>query len=289
VTNSTGLEDKAVIVTGSAQGIGFNVARHLCASGARVLLADIDAEELDRAASSLHEFGSRAEVAVCDVTNASDVARMAEDCIRSFGAIDGLVNNAAVYYLDLPWQYDPDAARRLIEVNVLGVMTCTAAVLPQMRAGRAGSIVNVTSGAFMGLPDMSVYGASKGAVASFTYCAAIDLARTGIRINAVSPLGATRMGKTSANYFTAAGRPGRLHPLPDPSNNAPLISYLLSDRSIGIHGQIVRIVGSKLCLVSHPDAIAESAVEADQWDLDAVDAAFRSRLCAHVQPIEVSH
>src|SRR3989442_1239065 len=136
---------------------------------------------------------------------------------------------------------------RGVEVNILGVMyTGIAAVKTMVAQGRGGAIVNVSSGASLGQRKLGVYSASKGAVASLTYSWALDLEEVGIRVNAICPLAHTRMVWSSE-------RASRKCP-PDrtPDRIAPLVVFLVSDRSSGITGQMIRCNGPELHLVGQP-------------------------------------
>jgi hypothetical protein len=137
-----------------------------------------------------------------------------------------------------------------------------------------GSIVNIPSGAQAGHPTLSSYGATKGAVASFTYGWALELRDRGVRVNAVSPMAATPM----TNYASH---------LPPAEVNSPPVLYLLSDASRAITGQVVRVIGKKLSLMCHPANIAP-VLERDAWTLDAVAEAFEQTLAAKLAPVGVA-
>ena len=221
---------------------------------------------------------------MADITDWEDAGRPIAECIRAFGRIDGLVNNAGLFHLAPLADFEPRAARSLIEVNVLGSLHCAAHAVKPMLAQGSGSIVNVTSGAHLGIPAMGVYGASKGAVASMTYTWAMELADSGIRVNALSPLAATRMTAETADYAKSQGQdPSRfLHTQP-PEANSPVVEYLLSDRAIGVTGQIVRIDRDELSLYGHPTVqMPPSRNGSADWSLESVartfDADLRHRL-----------
>jgi short-subunit dehydrogenase len=143
-----------------------------------------------------------------------------------------------------------------------------------MKAQGSGVIVNATSGASMGVADTSVYGATKGAVTAFTYDLAIDLQSSGIRVNAISPLADTRM-EPPRPLSTAR---------PEPDTIAPAVVYLLSDLAAEITGQVVRVAGRVLTLVTAP-RLRQPASIRERWTVDSIAEEFRTTLGPHLQPL----
>src|SRR5262249_37341389 len=147
--------------------------------------------------------------------------------------------------------------RSIIEVNLLGTAFCGVHAIRRMLDQGYGSIVNTVSGAMVGLSFSSAYGASKAGVAALTWSWASDLAGSGVRVNAVSPMAFTRMvaidppEEFEGDWFAA-----RLPALQvTPEQNAPVVIYLLSDLSAGVHGQVVRIQGQELALMRKPEIV----------------------------------
>lgn len=155
---------------------------------------------------------------------------------------------------------------------MLGVIYCGIAAVERFRHhGGSGVIVNVTSGGHVGMPGLSVYGATKGAVASLTYGWAVDLADLGVRVIGFSPLAQTRM----ANFATG---------LPDPDRVALAVPYLLSDASVGLSGQVVRFDGTRLSLLRLP-VFSGPFESREDWSVTAVAEALGGPLRASVQPV----
>jgi NAD(P)-dependent dehydrogenase (short-subunit alcohol dehydrogenase family) len=200
------LAGKVAIVTGGAKGIGFAVAEALAARGAAVVIADVEGAEA--AAAKLRSKEARATGVAVDVASETDTAKMAAAATSAFGGIDILVNNAAIFTSLTPRPFeeiDPADWRRVMDVNTTGVFLCARAVLPAMKAGGGGRIVNISSGvAFKGNPWFSHYVASKGAVLSFTRALATELGRHNVLVNSVAP-GFTLSDGVVANPTLVAG------------------------------------------------------------------------------------
>lgn len=271
---------KAIVITGAGAGLGAAYARHAASCGAAVVTNDIDRTAADRVAAELAAAGARAISVPGDVSNWTFAARLVDACCDAFGGIDGLVNNAGVLrHGDIFAMTEADL-RRMLDVNVVGTAACAAAAARRMREARAGAIVNVTSGSQAGDIALGAYGASKGAVATLTYAWALELAEFGVRVNAVSPLAQTSMSAANSAFLARqnAHRPIPLSTLPAPEASAPVVSFLLSDEARAVNGQVVRIAGRQLSLVSHP-MIAAPVLDGE-WTLDAVRGAFASTLAA---------
>lgn len=266
------LQDRAIVVTGAGTGLGRAYAIAAGAAGARVVVNDIDAEAARATATSI---GDAAISVVGSVSNWDDAARVIETCVESFGAIDGLVNNAGVLHAGAAWEDTETAIRRTVEVNVLGAMFCGVHALRSMVARGSGSIVNVVSGSMLGIPHLSTYGATKGAIASLTWGWAVEAEGTGVRVNALSPIARTEMG----NAWSLSDRNDDDNP--DPEIIAPAAVYLLSDLSSVLHGQILRFNGRAVGLLS-PPRVELTSVELTDWTADdiatAVDAELADRL-----------
>ena len=268
------LAGKAVLVTGAGRGIGLATALHLARNGAAIAVNDIDEGLARDAARSIAEEGHRAIAVPGSVADWDRCATMVDETVRAFGRLDGLVNNAGLHYQALPWDEEPDRLRATVEVNVLGAMFCATHVARQMR-GQAGggAIVNLTSGAALGIPNRAVYGATKGAMLSYTVNLAGDLAPHGIRVNALAPLAATRMTDPALDERDHGAQAGEFEGIPAAEAIAPVIAWLLSDAAAGVTGRTVRFTGRQLSLVA-PAALAPPVLERDDWSAAELDRAL---------------
>ena len=178
------LDDRVVIVTGGAQGIGRAIAQRLHDEGATVVIADLQGHEA--AAEELDGLGVRV-----DVSSEADTKAMAAAALGRYGRIDGLVNNAGIYSSLVPKpfeQIDVDEWRKVYDVNVLGMFLATRAVVPAMREAGYGRIVNIASGTpYKGVPFLLHYVTSKGAVITMTRALAKEVSGDGILVNTVAP------------------------------------------------------------------------------------------------------
>jgi 3-oxoacyl-[acyl-carrier protein] reductase len=188
-----GLEDKVVIVTGGAHGIGKAYCLGFGKAGARVVIADIDKPAGERLAGEITVGGTRALAVQVDVSNEGAAKKMAAETLESFGRIDVLVNNAAVFSV-VPMNrgriesIDPDEWDRLMAVNLRGLFFCCRAVLPVMRAQKSGKIITIASGTvFAGSPGRIHYVTSKAATIGFTRTLAREAGEDNINVNCLAP------------------------------------------------------------------------------------------------------
>ncbi len=184
--NQLDFNGRVAVVTGGAAGIGLATARRLAASGARVALWDRDADALAKAASDL---SGRPLVQEVDVADPDAVERAAQATRAAFGRVDVLVCSAGITGPNTAtWEYPVDAWRRVYDVNVHGLFYCNRAIVPLMQRKDYGRIVNIASVAGKeGNPNASAYSSSKAAVIGLTKSLGKELARTGIRVNCVTP------------------------------------------------------------------------------------------------------
>jgi len=183
------LEDRLVLITGAASGIGFECARSFAKRGARLVISDVNAEALEKARLELTAGGARCHAFPCDVASEASVNAFAAAVHRDVGTVDALVNNAGVAFLG-SFEETPLAQwRRILDINVLGIVHCVNAFLPSMRAaGGKRKIVNVASLAgFAPAPNMSAYGASKHAVVGLSEVLALELHDTDVSVLIVCP------------------------------------------------------------------------------------------------------
>lgn len=273
------LDGKAIVITGAGSGLGAAYARHCAELGARLVVNDVDAAAAERMAAEIAAGGGTAVASAGSVASWDYAGALIEACVEAFGRIDGLLNNAGILRHGRITEMSERDLRAMLEVNTIGAAACAAhAIRRMLEQDGHGSIVNVASGSQAGDIALGAYGASKAAVASLTFSWALELRDTNVRVNALSPLAHTAMAETNMKFLAqqSASREVVYTTLPAADVNAPAAAFLLSDRSIGINGQIVRIAGEELSFVTHP-MIAEPVLKG-RWDDDAIEAAFRDTL-----------
>jgi 3-oxoacyl-[acyl-carrier protein] reductase len=184
--NRLDFEGRTAVVTGGAAGIGLAVAKRLVLSGARVALWDLDAKALATAAAGL---GHGTDTQTLDVADAHAVERAAAATAKAFGRIDALVCSAGIAGPNrTTWEFPIDDWKRVFDINVNGLFYCNRAIVPEMMKRDYGRIVNIASVAGKeGNPNASAYSASKAAVIGLTKSIGKELAKTGIRVNCVTP------------------------------------------------------------------------------------------------------
>jgi NAD(P)-dependent dehydrogenase (short-subunit alcohol dehydrogenase family) len=244
------LEGRVAIVTGGAEGIGVSYAKGLAADGAKVCVVDIRPAE--PVVAAITSAGGQAISAKCDVADAAQVAAMVKATVDAFGAVDILVNNAAVFAripsLKPFEELTRDEWDLALNVNVRGVFECTRAVLPQMRKQGRGKVINISSGtAFKGTPGMLHYVASKGAVVSMTRSLANELGRDNITCNCIAPgLVMTDAIKTQTgidHIRLGAVETRFLKRQQSPADLVGTLIYLASADSDFVTGQIIVVDG----------------------------------------------
>ena len=183
------LDGQVAIVTGGATGIGYGIARRLGADGARIVIVDVDGSMGEQSASELSARGFECRLVVGDVAEEETARRAAEQAIDAWGRIDVLVNNAGIGGANANiWELPVDEMDRVYRVNLRGVYSFCHTVIPHMLERDYGRVVNIASIAGKeGNPRMVPYSATKAAVIGLTKSAGKELARTGVRVNCVTP------------------------------------------------------------------------------------------------------
>ena len=243
------VDGKVVLVTGAGSGIGRATAQLLAREGATVIVSDIDrAGGLE----TVQQIGGNARFEEQDTSKEIDWQRLIEGIMAREGRLDGLVNNAGIAG-PYPATFETETVeqwQRILSINVQGVFLGCKHAVPALRSSGGGSIVNLSSlAAFLGTPNLSAYGASKGAVRQFTKTVAIDCARKGykVRCNSVHPgIILTPMGESILSGDKAREKVRRSIPVGHfgaPEDIAFGILYLISDESRFVTGTELVIDG----------------------------------------------
>ena len=182
------LENKVAVITGAAHGMGQSEATLFAREGARVIVADVDADG-QKVVAAITAAGGRAQFVKLDVASEAEWEAAIKATVAAFGRLDVLVNNAGVSGTQDPDVHSTAAWDRLMNTNANGVVLGMKHAVPVMRQGGGGSIVNISSiSGFVGQDKIHMgYNASKGAVRIMTKTAAVQYAKDGIRVNSVHP------------------------------------------------------------------------------------------------------
>lgn len=176
----TSLRDQVVFITGGARGIGAEVARRLAAKGAKLVLTDLNEADLTALAGELGE--GRVFTAVADVRDLSAMQAAAASAVERFGGIDVVVANAGIMSYGSVAQVDPEAFKRVLDINVLGVFHTVRATLPALTERRGYVLIVSSLAAYTAAPGLAPYNASKAGVEMFANALRLEVARHGVRV-----------------------------------------------------------------------------------------------------------
>lgn len=232
---------KTAFITGAARGIGKSIALKMAKKGANVVICDILKEELEQTAKEISEYGSGVKSIILDVSDESAVRTAIEESIIEFGQVHILVNNAGIYRGNNFIESQSVDWKKTIDINILGSMYPTHAILPHMIENNYGRIVNIGSVAGVyGISFFVDYSMSKGAIISFTKALAKVVADKGITVNCISPGSIEVKGRentmTELSFIGRAGTPEEL---------ANAVLFAASDEASYITGQNIIVDGCR--------------------------------------------
>ena len=242
-------KNKTVLITGAAVGIGKACAIQFAKGNANVVMVDYNAETLADAEKEVKQITNNVISFICDISDNSAVIEMVEKAKNQFGKIDILVNNAALWRDRSAFaEVDVELWKKYFDVNVMGTIYVTKAVLKGMIENNYGRIVNVASVAGVyGNANMAHYSATKGAVISFTKSLAKEVSLNNITVNSVSPGSVSPAAEGDMDFvkpsiLSYAGRTG------SGRENADLICFIASDNAAYINGENIIIDGCRKTL-----------------------------------------
>lgn len=207
---------QVIVISGGSEGLGYEIAKLLTSSHEVVIFAT----KQEKLAKAAKELGCVAEV--CDVSDAQAVEKTVQRVIEKFGRIDTLINNAGTWIEGKLEENNPADIKRLLEVNTLGTIFLTRAILPHMKRQKQGTIMNIISQAgFYGKEERSVYNASKFAVTGFTKSLEMEVKNDGIRVMGLYP------GFMRTKIFEKVGSVKDMAKAIDPSEVAKAVKFMV--------------------------------------------------------------
>jgi len=243
------LNGKVAVITGASKGIGANIAKHLAAEGASVVVNYASSKQgADKVVDEISKRDGKAIAVQGDVAKKKDIERLFAETKKAFGRLDILVNNAGVYQFAPLEQVTEEEFHREYNINVLGLLLSTQEALKYFGT-EGGSVINISSSAtVLTPPSTSVYTGTKGAVDAITRVLAKELGPKNIRVNAINPGGVETEGFVSLGFSgsdfekqmiaqTPLGRLGQ------PEDIGPVAAFLASPDAGWITGEIVHVAG----------------------------------------------
>jgi NAD(P)-dependent dehydrogenase (short-subunit alcohol dehydrogenase family) len=256
----TRLQNRRILVTGAARGLGLAIAQRCVAEGAQVMLADV----LPEGEACAAELGDAAAFIHCDVTSRDAIAAAISATVARFGGLDGLVNNAGIAPKGDIFSETPDQFDHVIATNLTAAFHATQLAVPHMMSAGGGVIVNMSSvNALLTIPALLAYNVAKGGLNQLTRNTAVALASHNIRVVGIGPgtiltelaknaVMADAAARTQIMSRTPLGRAG------EPDEIAAIAAFLLSDEASYITGETLYADGGRLAL-NYTVPVGESA------------------------------
>jgi NAD(P)-dependent dehydrogenase (short-subunit alcohol dehydrogenase family) len=287
---------KTAIVTGSGSGLGAAYALALAEAGAAIVVNDVSADAAETTVAAILSNGGRATAVVAPVGSSETAQLLVDTAIAEFGGLDILVTNAGILRDRSLLKMTDDDFDQVIGVHLRGTFTCVRAAYASFKErGIAGRIIAIGSPTGQrGNFGQTNYAAAKAGIVGMVRTWALEMARSGVLVNAVIPVAATAMTRT-VPYFAAAIEAEDLgQPMPDfyrrdlgfgvADDVSGLIVFLASDDAAGINGQVIGAGGDRIQLWSHPEPVL-SELHTGGWSADAIATDFAPAVRADVQSV----
>lgn len=248
-------EDKVVLVTGAASGIGLATVERLAAEGATLACLDVQTDAVEAAVRTAKDAGAAdARSWVCDVSDEDAVKATVADVLTTFGRLDVLCNIAGIMRSSHSHEVPTSQWDQVMAVNLTGTFFVTRECIPHLLETKGNIVMAASTSSLSGHPWMLAYAASKGGILAMTYTLAVEYAKRGLRVNAVAPGGIdTPLRDATAEMLPKEGLDFelfiRISPVDQtrgPETVASAIAFLASDDAAHINGEVLRVDGATL-------------------------------------------
>lgn len=242
-----GFENKVVLITGSASGMGKQTAQRMAEKGARIVINDVVPERVDQTVAEFKKTGFEVLGCVADVAQKDQVERMTKAAVDAFGTIDILVNNAGLEKAGLLRKLSEEAWDLTIATNLKGAFLCSQAVHEVMMEKKRGRIVNIASRAWLGGAGQAPYSSAKAGMVGLTRTLALELGRKGVTVNCIAPgLIHTPMWDSAPEdlkkKLLSKQPTGTLGEVDDIAN---AVMFFADDKSGFVNGQVLYVCGGR--------------------------------------------
>ncbi|MBX3196487.1 MAG: SDR family oxidoreductase [Microbacteriaceae bacterium] len=290
------LTGKAAIVTGSGRGLGLSYAAELARHGAAVVINDVDPEVAEAAVRGIVDAGGRATAVVAPVGSAEAADALVATAVREFGRLDVLVTNAGILRDKSLLKMTDDDFDQVIAVHLRGTFTCVRSAFGYFKESETpGRIVAIGSPTGQrGNFGQTNYAAAKAGIVGMVRTWALEMARSGVLVNAVVPVASTAMTRTVPYFAAAIEAEDAGLAMPDffrkdlgfgtADDVAGLVAFLASDDAAGINGQVIGVGGDRIQLWSHPEPVL-SVIAEGGWDAERIADEFAPQLRENLQSV----
>jgi NAD(P)-dependent dehydrogenase (short-subunit alcohol dehydrogenase family) len=291
------LNDRVVVVTGAARGIGREVALLMARYGARVVVNDYGGTEAgtgsgrepaDEVVREINGSGGKAVANYDSVASMDGGRRIVQTAVEAFGRVDIVVNNAGILRDRMIFNMTEEEWDGVINTHLKGTFAVTRAAAPLMREQKWGRVINMTStSGLVGNVGQANYAAAKLGIVGFTKVVALDMARYNVTANCISPFAWTRMiGTIPTETDAQRARVEKIKKL-SPAHIAPLAAYLASEDAKDVTGQVFGVRGKEIMLFGHMRPIMR-VHHAEGWTPERLAEMFPGTLRHHLTPLETS-
>jgi NAD(P)-dependent dehydrogenase (short-subunit alcohol dehydrogenase family) len=288
---------RVAVVTGAGRGIGRATAVALGKAGWAVVVNDLgagpagagaDAGPAEEAAAEIRGAGGRAVASTADISDPHSAREMVRSAVEEFGRLDGVVNCAGILRDKIFHKMAEDDWDSVMRVHLKGSFSVSRAAAEIFREQSSGAFVHMTSTAgLIGNLAQANYSAAKNGIAGLSRSIALDMARYGVRSNAIAPFAWSRLiGTLPENTPEEKARVARMKRM-TPEQVAPLVAYLLSDDAQDVSGQVFVVRGNEIILMSQPRPL-RSMTRVDGWTHERIAEHFAPAVRSSLVPLETS-